>query len=258
VESRAAECYEPSCHWQNAESLLQHADADVLTIMDCCYSTASMNKALRHVTRSYETIAASHALTRGPGPSSLTRALIIALKELRDDIAKTEQRSFDTLRLHGHIDDIMRRAYANHKLPRLYNRNESCNARHICLAPITSSVVPKTHRADRATGVLHLQVVFSKNRELSRDETLLLGSSLASAARKANPSITALDWVMFDPHPLDVRTTLQATVYLKAWVRKWRSKQRKLACGRTRDFARKRDHDEGDEVNPLKRQRLTW
>lgn len=217
-----------------------------------------MNKALRHVTRSYETIAASHALARGPGPSSLTRALIIALKELREYIAKTEQRSFDTLRLHGRIDDIMRRAYANHKLPRLYNRNESGNARHICLAPITRSVAPKAHRADRATGVLHLQVVFSKNRELSKDETLRLGSSLASAAKQANSSITALDWVMFDSHPLDARSTLKATVYLKAWARRWRSKQKKTSCGRTRDFARKRGHDQCDEVNPLKRQRLTW
>ena len=252
MDPEIGENYEPSCHWQNAESLLQHAEADVLTIMDSCYSTASMNKALRHVARSYETIAASHSLTIGPGPNSFTRALIDALAELHG------QRSFDTVRLHGRIDDIMRRKPEYHSLPRLYNRNESQNARPICIAPITSSVVSKPRRFEPATGVLHLQVVFSECRELNKKETSLLGSSLASAAKHANPNITALDWVMFDPDPLDVRTTLKAAVFLKAWIRRWRRKQKKVSCGRTRNYAVKRDHDQLDEFNPLRRQWMTW
>lgn len=218
-----------------------------------------MNKAVKHVTRSFETIAASHDLTRGPGPKSLTRALIIALRKLRDDSGKTEQRPFDTLRLHGKIDDIMRRTHPSHKLPRLYNRNESQNSRHICLAPIVRSAAPESRRAERAAGVLHLQVVFSKNRQLSREETMLLGSSLASAAKSANPNITALDWVRFDPRPLDVRSTMTVVIWLKAWIRRWRRKQGKLLCGQTQNLVRKRAQDDGDVVELSKRPRLlTW
>lgn len=146
------------------------------------------------ITRSFETIAATHVHTRGPGARSFTRALIKSLTDLQQEAVRKEQRPFDTFRLHNSIRRHMRRA---HNIPPLFNRNESHNARHICIAPVSKSAPLRHRRSERVAGVLHLQVVFSKNRELNEEGTKLLGRSLADAAKSANPNITALDWVRF-------------------------------------------------------------
>jgi hypothetical protein len=253
ADAESGRTYEAACHWQNAEGLLQHAEADVLTIMDTCYAAASINKNTRHVTRSFETIAATHAYTRAPGKSSFTRALIDCLTELHGEAIKTGDRPFDTSRLHNRIMDRMR---PRQNIPPLYNRNESLNARHICLAPILKSTIEQPRRVERAAGVLHLQVVFTKNRDLNEEETVRLCRALVQGAKDANLNITTLDWANFEPSPLDIGITVAIAVFLKAWIRRWRAKRMSL-LDQIRERIRGRSQErQGDGMSP-KRPRLS-
>ena len=225
----------------------------MLTIMDTCFAATSINKSTKHVTRSYETIAATHEYTRAPGPSSFTRALIDSLAELHGEATKSEDRPFDTSRLHNRIMDRMR---PEHNLPPLFNRNESLNARHICLAPILKSAIEQQQRrVERAAGVLKLQVVFSKNRELDKDETTRLCRALVQGAKDANLNITALDWISFEPRPSHIEVTVAIAMLLKAWFRRWRA--RRSLQTPVREQSRGRSQEPQGEGRSPKRLRLS-
>jgi hypothetical protein len=246
--------HEPTCRWKSVETHLQDADADVLTIMDSCYAAAVINKNNRRVERSFETLAAAHEYTRQPGPESFTRALIDSLTDLHVEPADTIRPPFDTSRLHDRIMRRMRTMRRKHHIPPLLNRNENRNARHICLAPLSKNELQPIRQTDRAKGILHLQVVFEKNRELDMDETTRLASSLAQAAKSTNLNITTLDWVVFEPSAPKIRITVSVHKFLRIWVRNWRDRRR--VRDRNRDRARSQHGNQRDSNRPLKRLRV--
>jgi hypothetical protein len=247
--------HEPTCRWKSVETHLQDADADVLTIMDSCYAAAVINKNNRRVERSFETLAAAHEYTRQPGPESFTRALIDSLTDLHVEPVDTIRPPFDTSRLHDRIMRRMRTMRRKHHIPPLLNRNENRNARHICLAPLSKNELQPLRQADRTKGILHLQVVFEKNRELNMEETTRLASSLAQAAKKTNLNITTLDWVVFEPSAPKIRITVSVHKFLRIWVRNWRDRRR--LRNRDRDRARSQHSSQRDNNRPLKRLRVS-
>jgi hypothetical protein len=219
VEGENAPLYEPICSWKSADIHLQHAEADVLTILDSCYASAGINKNARHETRSFEILTAAHELTRRPGKSSFTHALMRSLEELHEETIGPEPRPFDTHRLHHYVSKSMS---VDHDVPPLHDRMETLNARHICLAPLVKTPHTTLPRPQLAKGALHLKVVFAKNRELNEKEITKLGTSLAFAAKNANLDIIDLDYVEFDCSPPKIRITVAVTIYLRCWIRRWR------------------------------------
>jgi hypothetical protein len=98
----ATELHDPIARWDDAERpLIKTADADVLTILDCCYSSNAV-KAVTNDPRVYELLAACpfNEKTWGPSPTSLTTALTTALNHLLD---KHGQEGFAVRALIQHI-----------------------------------------------------------------------------------------------------------------------------------------------------------
>lgn len=203
------------------------------------------------MTRSFETLAATHDLTEAPGDHSFTHALIKSLTELASETAGEEKEHvpFDTSRLHNYI---RREMLPDHHIPPILNRFPGLNSTHICLAPLTKSTSLKSKRSEPPAGVLHLKVVFSHNRGLSKQETTKLGETLARGVKATKLNIITLDWVRFEPSPLDIRLTITVTVFLKAWIRNWRIK-RQSASNRSRARPRDEDPEEVEEDRPPKR-----
>jgi hypothetical protein len=240
--------HEPICHWQSADVHLKHAQADVLTIIDSCYASASINKDARFQARSFETLAAAHKYTRSPGESSFTHALMKALNDLHKETVGMERpRPFDTHRLHHRIREDMRPKY---HIPPLFDRIETLNARHICLAPLVKTEPSLVLQPQQNKAVLHLQLNFSKSRELSKEEVARLGTSLAFAAKKEELNITTLDYVRFECSAPRVRITVSVAMVLQACIRAWR--RRKSFAG-----SRKRDRASDHGVEPLGKERTS-
>src|SRR5436190_24149719 len=88
--------------WNTAEKpLIDDADGDVLTILDCCFAS-NIQKDFEEDVRIYELLTASgpDKPTSAPGPKSFTRALIDSLQELLDEYSG---RSFSTYSLNDRI-----------------------------------------------------------------------------------------------------------------------------------------------------------
>lgn len=237
---------------------LHEADADVLTIMDSCWATAVINKNNRRVERSFETLAATDEYTRQPGPHSFTRALIDSLTDLYPKTASPFQPPFDTSRLHDRIASRMRKMPHVHHIPPLLDRNENFNAQHIYLAPLIKPIQEPSGQTDRAKGILHLQVVFAKHRDLTMDETTRLASCLAQAAKSANLNINALDWVMFEPSSPKIRITASVHKFIKIWIKNARDKRRAPEPDRHHFALSQHSHHRDDENDrPSKRPRLS-
>jgi hypothetical protein len=143
----------------------------------------------------------------------------------------------------------------DHDVPPLFDRMETLNARHICLAPLVKTPPLTLPRPQLAKGALHLKVVFAKNRELNEKEITKLGTSLAFAAKNANLDIIDLEYVEFDCSPPKIRITVAVTIYLRCWIRRWReakdSRRDKIT---NRVHIHERDRAEQEE-RPLKRPR---
>jgi hypothetical protein len=252
TENETSPLYEPICRWKSADIHLQHAEADVLTIIDSCYASASTNKNARHETRSFEILAAADELTDRPGKSSFTHSLMKSLKELHGETVGTEPRPFDTNRLHRHV---MKGMSSDHDVPPLFDRMDTLNARHIFLAPLVKTARQTLPRPQLAKGVLHLKVVFAKNRELNEEEITKLGTSLALAAKNTRLDIIDLDYVRFDCSPPKIRITIGVAMYLQDWIRNWR-KKKGSRCDRTRDRIVHHERDQSNGERPTKRLRV--
>ena len=223
-----------------------------MTILDSCYASAGINKNARHETRSFEILTAAHELTRRPGKSSFTHALMRSLEELHGETTGPEPRPFDTHRLHHYVSKGMS---ADHDVPPLHDRMETLNARHICLAPLVKTPHQTLPRPQLAKGALHLKVVFAKNRELNEKEITKLGTSLAFAAKNANLDIIDLDYVEFDCSPPKIRITVAVTIYLRSWIRRWRE-GRVSRRNRITNGVHFHERDLTEEGRPLKRPRF--
>jgi len=236
--------YDPRANWRIADSCLQSADADVLTIMDCCYA-AKVMKHGGNDTRTFETLAATDSMTPMPGPRSYTNALIATLKEEHAKYEPNKPRSFDTYHLHNRI-----RGRLTSQAPQLLNRLQSSIVRHIRLEPLEVSQKPNApHPAptNRSMSSLYLQIEFANKAILNHHESARLGQCLAEAAKRAELTITNLDMVnhVSNGGALHVQSMFGVTMLLQRAMSR-RSEKRKK---------RVRSADEWDsEPEPRKRQ----
>lgn len=230
----------PRASWKNADLLLKSADADVLTIMDCCYA-ANVTKSDGNSPRAFETLAATVLVTPMPGPSSYTNALILTLKEEFKKYKANKLNRFDTYHLH---DRICRRLGS--QSPRLLNRLPSSYNRHIRLRPLEPShelKAPPPAQANRSMSSMRLQIDFAKEK-LSREETTRLARYLAKAAKQEDLPITGLDMLEFAPKAgQHVQSMVGVTMLLQS------------AMIRRSEKSRKRSQSvDGSDSEPRKRQ----
>lgn len=141
-----------------------------------------------------------------------------------------------------------------HHIPPIINHFPCINSTHICLAPLAKPTSVKRKRTEPPAGILHLEIVFSKNRGLGKQETTELGESLARGVKAASLNIITLDWVRLEPSPLHIRLTITVTVFLQAWIRNWRIK-RQSASNQSPARRRVEDPEQVDEECPPKRLR---
>lgn len=87
--------------WHGAESILRGRDADIFVIFDCCEAGALRARSRSSRSRSFEFLGACsrQEYTPGPGKHSFTKALIWALRKLKDSSPK----GFDSAELRKKI-----------------------------------------------------------------------------------------------------------------------------------------------------------
>lgn len=87
--------------WHGAESILRGRDADIFVIFDCCEAGALRARSRSSHSHSFEFLGACsrQEYTPGPGKHSFTRALIWALRKLKDSSPK----GFDSAELRKKI-----------------------------------------------------------------------------------------------------------------------------------------------------------
>ncbi|KAF7514375.1 hypothetical protein GJ744_000145 [Endocarpon pusillum] len=115
--------------WDRAEKpLIDFAEADVLTIFDCCHAGQEASRIVNWH-RIYETLSATdeRGVTPTPGPKSFTSALISSLIELRDGPLD----AFSTADL---LESMSRKLPSDYG-PILNNRSSNLSSRHLVLEP---------------------------------------------------------------------------------------------------------------------------
>jgi hypothetical protein len=116
--------------WDRAEKpLLDCAEADVLTLFDCCHAGQGASRIVNGH-RIYETLSATdeRGVTPTPGPESFTSALIDSLKELGDG----PRTAFST----ADLQESMSRKLPSDRGPILNNRSSKPSSRHLMLEPL--------------------------------------------------------------------------------------------------------------------------
>lgn len=206
----------------------------MLVIMDCCNAGLIM-KNMVDDTRAYEIMSATGAglTTPKPGPRSYTRALIDSLTA---ELEKSQRHDWWPLDTYNLNQEIKRRKNWSH-LPQLFHRNQIAKNRHICLAPLQK---PKQQPAQSlgCSATLRLQLVFSDRTNLKEKEITHLATALAKGAKESNLTITALEWMGFNPEqktPQQSRRLLvmsRAMWVLAGWISRWKTKKQKAAMAR--------------------------
>lgn len=242
-KDRIAPTFEPRASWRPVEKyLVDHARADVLTILDTC-SAGSAVKGSSGDAKVYEVLAAAgrESPTSAPGDRSYTRAMIDALKA---HLAKSEPAPMTTFDLH---QAIMRRRKCH--ASQLFSRNGHTH-RFVKLAPLEKHPRPRVSTTPpRASFSLTLRFVFADSPTLTAEQAENLARALARGV--AHPDIAdnglqakAIDWVDFQPsEDTDATGDLRR---LQEAVRKvqqmWRGTWAFEGGGGTRRLKRKREN----------------
>lgn len=237
LEGRAR--YEPKLRWLHAERDLDHAEADVLIVLDCCCAANIMKKEVSDDAKAHEVLAASGRwqVAEQPGPRSFTRHFI---DSLREELAKNDRQSFTTYDLN---EEITRRRMDKTKIEsKIFNRHANArNRRHIGLAPLdhlypstTEEQVMKPRRG-REAAYLNLRVAFNNRTALDDNEVSHLATKLFEAAKSTELSISSIDWMGFEPRKeailfkQSLNTIFRVVYYAKRWKRLMRRNRKRKA-----------------------------
>lgn len=241
--------YEPKLRWLLAERDLDHAEADVLIVLDCCCAANIMKKELSDDAKAHEVLAASGRwqVAEQPGPRSFTRHFIDALKE---ELSKNDRQPFTTYDLNEVI--TRKRMHITKIESKIFNRHANArNKRHIGLAPLdhlrdsTSEEQGFKRRRGREAAYLDLRVAFNNRTRLEDDEVTHLATKMFEAAKSTDLSISCIDWMGFKPRKEAVilkqslQTVFRAVYYAKRWKRLIRrSNKRKASTLLDEDYMR--------------------
>jgi hypothetical protein len=212
--------YTATAYWYQAERhLSDSAEADVLTIFDCCYASNAI-KGWAEEHRVYELIAASPKDFPTPAANSFTRRLIDSLRELLEE---HQGGCFPTDKL---VDRINKKNETPHKGPKLPAVLHDClqkfSGRHIELARVDNKVAEQKQELldQQPVEMAHLDLRFSLQKPvLKREQIEALAPKLQAAFQKANIHLCRIDWDRF----VQNRThTLHDNVRASVYARRWR------------------------------------
>lgn len=187
-------------NWDKAEQILkaEEVDADVLTILDTCYSS-NIAKGAKQSIRKFELLSACphDQTTSSPGDKSFTRVLIDKLKEFADEY---REKPFSTVHLSSRINMDKRRHDTPSQLwPRLPNEQ------NILLAPMNpkeKEVPQRSHVQLEPRGYLTLRFAL-KEESLNQQQIEYLSKNLSKAfANKELIGLRKIDWLGIRPRKI--------------------------------------------------------
>ncbi|KAF2113490.1 hypothetical protein BDV96DRAFT_549394 [Lophiotrema nucula] len=212
----------PIALWHEAESpLLERAEGDVLSILDCCFASSAANKSRNQEMRNYQLLAASASgrLTKGPGDKSFTKALCDSMEELLD--ASGEGGSFTVIELYERINTKRKTQAALVWEPlKRYNRS-------IRLAPLK---VPTNDRKDsfqlrdpeKASLALRVSL---KEDDMSRTQVETFAQELVQACSNAKVPVRKLEWIKMDIIPEVNHVSIAEIASAKRVVQKYQRRK---------------------------------
>ncbi|KAG9191752.1 hypothetical protein G6011_10486 [Alternaria panax] len=244
--------------WNKAEEKLRHEDveADVLTILDTCYSS-NLVKSSRQEEKKFELLSACSIdeTTAAPGPNSYTRAFIDAATQLLDDDPK---RPISTFSLTQRINQDPRRMDTpSHLWGR--SRNPQPNQEHIFLTPLRCDETDALHEyRPRAKGYLTLRFGL---RDASLDQVQIdyMARLLTKALNKERIGLRRIDCLNMEPAPpISHFERVTSVLRVKAqWKRVIaRNKEAKEKADSHANGSMKRVCDDTDEQPDAKRQHV--
>ncbi|PSN69311.1 hypothetical protein BS50DRAFT_572468 [Corynespora cassiicola Philippines] len=181
----------PKAAWAEAETplLAPSIEADVLTILDCCYA-GNAHKGYHQERRIYELLAAAPRgeITACPGPNSFTNVLIRSLEESLEE----KGRNFTTLKLQDRINN-----YREKPIAMVYDRLHKHIQRHVQLVPLEKVAHRKEMDSQfRPPEKLSIKIRFSlTNTTLSQGQIEDFARNLPDACSKANLLVGRIDWI---------------------------------------------------------------
>jgi hypothetical protein len=181
---------------------MESAEADVLSLLDCCYA-GSAYKGTSAELRTYELLAACHRddKTRMPGPNSFTTRLLNALEEMLEDNKKPP---IIMTRLAHIIDD-----HAAKDIPHvsLLDRLDNHIGRHIQLAPVDQKAKEENEQFQlRPQEKAVVKVRFSlEEADLCPDQIENWAKELSTLRRKTGVPIRRIDWIKVLKRPTSQR-----------------------------------------------------
>ncbi|KAK5120563.1 hypothetical protein LTR85_006219 [Meristemomyces frigidus] len=239
--SAIAPKFEARANWNEAEDSLHNAEADVLTILDCCCAGAVMKGSMEDI-RTFEVLAATgrKSPTEPPGKRSFTRAMIAALQ---DQLGKPEQAPFTTLALN---EEIMRRRSSHRS--HLF-RQPASSHRLIKIAPLQNDDHTVSPTSAQEASYLTVRFSFKDATTLKSDQVVRLAKEVSQSAANSELGINRIDWVDFQQNKYgdrwpDFVRLLRAVKHVQ---RRWRA----LVLIRTQK--RKRGREDHDAGSPSKR-----
>jgi hypothetical protein len=206
--------------------LLETADGDVLTILDCCFASNSF-KGCKGDTRTYELLAASpmDQLTPGPGENSFSYALCVALESL---INIYGDRPFSTSEL------VQLLNHKRRNIPSMLWDRLSRHDHHIMLAPISRHGSAERQLWKRPKAFITLQFEIG-DKQLSQGQVEELARKLPQSFRESNMDVLRIDVAKFR----SLRTALPFPSFAMVicWIIKLRNLvRRRRAAARAKAF----------------------
>jgi len=257
-------------NWNRAEQILkaEEIDADVLTILDTCYSS-NIAKSAKQSIRKFELLSACphNETTSSPGERSFTRVLIDKLNDLATEY---NDKPFSTFHLNSLICMDPRR----HDTPsQLWFRLP--NEQNILLAPLKlkTNQAPQKQRVQlEPRGYLTLRFAL-KDESLSQPQIEYLAQKLSKAfENKHLIGLRKIDWIKIKPAKISPFERVALAAYaITQWKKAVQRSKDKRSLGPVEDGnypmevetnrksirsspMRKRSRDADGEVSMTKRQ----
>ncbi|KAF2734547.1 hypothetical protein EJ04DRAFT_564123 [Polyplosphaeria fusca] len=183
--------YPAKAFWDEAEKILLEPtrEADVLSILDCCYASDAHKGAWSEDNRLYELLSATSQYTHKPGPDSFTESLISALEEMLDNTGKP---NYSTPRLL----DIMRKTRPSTALHDRLRKHEY----NISLTPRVPQVKEESFRSI-ATEEASFKLRFSlATQDFKQEQIEALGRHIPALFKKVKIPLRRVHWVLPEQH----------------------------------------------------------
>lgn len=186
--------HKPQASWNEAETPLKDAEADVLMILDTCSAGNIFKGQGDEGIRAFQVLAAAgrNQPASPPGKNSFTRALIDALKA---QLARSDHGAFNAFDLHN---DIMRRRQKMNSQIFRHPFTKS-SSRFIKLAPLAEKNDMNESISRRETAYLTLRLAFGEASNITPEAIEALAKGVSHGVLESKLDIRAIDWLGLKP-----------------------------------------------------------